>query len=204
MAGSTCSNSLIDAIEADDAAAGPADTTIILLGDLVDRGPDSARVIARAREWQRQRKVRILAGNHEEMFLKSFDNEDTLRHFLRFGGRETVLSYGIDRSVYNAAEIEHVQAADERRRAAGGPRLHRRVRRPDRHRRLCVRPCRDPAGNAVRTAGAQAPAGGSASRFCRTPNRTARWSSTATRFATNPKTAATASVSIPAPITAAG
>ncbi|WP_305098126.1 metallophosphoesterase family protein [Croceibacterium aestuarii] len=103
-------NALIDAIEADDASAVPADTTVVLLGDLVDRGPDSAGVVARARDWQRGRKVRILAGNHEEMFLKSFTDRDMLRHFLRFGGRETVLSYGIDRHIYNSAEIDDVQS----------------------------------------------------------------------------------------------
>ena len=103
-------DALIEAIEADDASSAPADTTVVLLGDLVDRGPDSAGVVSRARDWQRRRKVRILAGNHEEMFLKSFDDRDTLRHFLRFGGRETILSYGIDRAAYNAAEIEDVQA----------------------------------------------------------------------------------------------
>ena len=101
---------LIAAIEQDDAASGPAETTVILLGDLVDRGPDSAGVVSRAREWQRQRKVRILAGNHEEMFLTSFEDAEVLRHFLRFGGKETVLSYGIDREAYNAADVEEVQA----------------------------------------------------------------------------------------------
>ena len=69
-------DALIAAIEADDAASGAADTTVILLGDLVDRGPDSAGVIDRARAWQGQRKVRILAGNHEEMFLQSFEKTE--------------------------------------------------------------------------------------------------------------------------------
>jgi serine/threonine protein phosphatase 1 len=101
---------LIAAIEADDASCGPADTTVILLGDLVDRGPDSAGVVARAREWQGRRKVRILAGNHEEMFLASFDKAETLKHFLRFGGKETVLSYGIDPHAYLKASVEEVQA----------------------------------------------------------------------------------------------
>jgi serine/threonine protein phosphatase 1 len=100
---------IIEAIERDDAANKPAMTTVVLLGDLVDRGPDSAGVLARARLWQQQRSVRILAGNHEEMFLSSFEDIEVLRHFLRFGGKETVLSYGIDRDVYNAAELEEVQ-----------------------------------------------------------------------------------------------
>jgi len=108
-------SALIDALEADDAAAPPARTTMILLGDLVDRGADSAGVLARAREWQVQgkmtgREVRILAGNHEEMFLRSFTSIDILRHFLRHGGRETLLSFGVDRGAYNAATIDEVQA----------------------------------------------------------------------------------------------
>lgn len=98
------------AIEADDAAASEADSTVVLLGDLVDRGPDSASVIRRARDWQRRRKVRVLAGNHEEMFLDSFDDVETLRHFLRHGGRETVLSYGLHRNSYNSLELHELQA----------------------------------------------------------------------------------------------
>ena len=100
----------IEAIEADDADRGAAETTVVLLGDLVDRGPDSAGVVARAREWQQQRAVRILAGNHEEMFLTSFEKTETLKHFLRFGGKETVLSYGLDRYAYTQASVEEVQA----------------------------------------------------------------------------------------------
>lgn len=101
---------LAAAIEADDAAAGPAETTVVLLGDLVDRGPDSAGVIARARDWQERRSVRVLAGNHEEMFLESFEDTEMLRHFLRHGGRETVLSYGLNRERYNAMSLAELQA----------------------------------------------------------------------------------------------
>eukprot|EP01037_Dinobryon_pediforme_P001774 gene1774-1804_t len=101
---------MIDAIEADDAARAPADTTVILLGDLVDRGPDSAGVIARAREWGRQRKVRYLQGNHEEMFLNGMTDLGVLRHFLRYGGRETLLSYPITPEEYHVATLEDVQA----------------------------------------------------------------------------------------------
>ena len=100
---------LVEAIDADDAAAPPADTTVILLGDLVDRGPDSAGVIALVRAWQWRRRVRILAGNHEEMFLRSFSSPETFRHFLRHGGRETVLSYGVDRTAFAHADLEEAQ-----------------------------------------------------------------------------------------------
>ena len=43
---------LVEAVEADDASRAPAQTTVVLLGDLVDRGPGSAGVIELAREWQ--------------------------------------------------------------------------------------------------------------------------------------------------------
>ncbi|PLK26505.1 metallophosphoesterase family protein [Novosphingobium sp. TH158] len=101
---------LAEAIEADDRKRGPADTTVILLGDLVDRGPDSAGVITAARMWAEQRRVRFIAGNHEEMFLDSFDSIETLRHFIKYGGKETLLSYPIDPQAYTAAEIEELQA----------------------------------------------------------------------------------------------
>ena len=110
---------LVAAIDADDGAAGQATTTVVLLGDLVDRGPDSAGVIAQARAWAERRVVRLLAGNHEDMFLESFDDPEMLRHFLRHGGRETVLSYGIDRERYNSLTLEELQVEMARAVPAG-------------------------------------------------------------------------------------
>lgn len=102
---------LIARIEADDLARGPARTCVVLLGDLIDRGENSAGVIARARNWARQRPLRILAGNHEEMFLDSFDSDEVLRHFLRHGGRETLLSYGLDPHDYARMTLEELREA---------------------------------------------------------------------------------------------
>ncbi len=101
---------MIAQIETDDRALPPADTTVILLGDLVDRGPDSRGVIATAREWAKRRRVRLLAGNHEEMFLGSFERDEIMRAFLRHGGRETLLSYPIDEVTYGRATIEELRA----------------------------------------------------------------------------------------------
>jgi serine/threonine protein phosphatase 1 len=100
---------MVDRIEADDAGRGPAQTTVILLGDLVDRGPDSAGVIAAARAWAARRTVRALQGNHEEMFLAAREDEGVLRHFLRHGGRETLLSYPISNDEYVPATLEELQ-----------------------------------------------------------------------------------------------
>ncbi len=99
---------LAGAIEADD-ARGTADTTVILLGDLVDRGPASAGVLALAREWQARRKVRILYGNHEELLVKSLTSLETMRHFLRHGGRETMQSFGISAKVLASAPVDELQ-----------------------------------------------------------------------------------------------
>ena len=101
---------LIDAIEQDDAEADSADTHVILLGDLVDRGPESAGVVKRTRKWQKKRSVRVLAGNHEEMFLNAFTKPEVLRHFLKHGGRETILSYGLRKKQFNAMTLDELFA----------------------------------------------------------------------------------------------
>lgn len=103
-------DALIAAIEEDDASRPGLQTHIILLGDLVDRGPESAGVIAATRAWQTRRSVRVLAGNHEEMFLNSFKKPEVLRHFLKHGGRETVLSYGLSRKQFNAMNLDELFA----------------------------------------------------------------------------------------------
>ena len=100
---------MIAAIERDDSVRGSARSTVILLGDLVDRGPDSAGVVAAARNWQQNRPVRIIAGNHEEMFLRALRKEEVLRTFLRHGGRETLLSYPIPPQAYAEADFAGVQ-----------------------------------------------------------------------------------------------
>jgi serine/threonine protein phosphatase 1 len=105
--------SLLAQIEADDAARGLADTQIVFLGDLVDRGPDSAGVIDTAMALRASgRNVRFLLGNHEEVFLTVCHKRDTktLRFFLKIGGDATLQSYPITRSEYMALDL--VELAD--------------------------------------------------------------------------------------------
>ena len=87
---------LLARIEDDAAARGPADTLVIFLGDLIDRGPDSRGVVERLMAF-RDGPVpsRFLMGNHEEVFLKALKGDlRALRFLIRIGGRETLLSYG--------------------------------------------------------------------------------------------------------------
>lgn len=114
---------LLTMIDADDATRGAAETELIFLGDLVDRGPDSAGVVARLIELAHARpRVRFLKGNHEEMFLHALGGaKDALRMFCRVGGKETVLSYGIGRAEYDS--LDYPQLAE--RMAALVPPAHR-------------------------------------------------------------------------------
>lgn len=116
---------LLARIGNDDARRGPAETSIIFLGDLVDRGPDSAGVVERLRLLAESgRQVRFLAGNHEEVFLDAINGDSkALKLFCRIGGRETVLSYGVGEAEYDALDYGELAEA-----------LHRIV--PDDHRRF--------------------------------------------------------------------
>ena len=89
---------LLGQIIADDRHREPADTQIILLGDLVDRGPESAGVVETLRLLsQSGLNIRCIAGNHEEVMLDTLANPtaEMARFFYRIGGRETLLSYGL-------------------------------------------------------------------------------------------------------------
>jgi serine/threonine protein phosphatase 1 len=101
---------LLAQIGADDQRRGLAETQIILLGDLIDRGPSSAQVIDTAIELKRAwPNTRFLMGNHEEMFLQVCrePTDELVRNFVRskVGGEATFMSYPITRSEYLALDI---------------------------------------------------------------------------------------------------
>ena len=91
-------NGLLQLIEADIRARPKRATSIVFLGDLIDRGPSSAGVIERLRTFHSNyATVVILMGNHEEVLLRILSGERSLiPTWLRFGGAETLASYGLD------------------------------------------------------------------------------------------------------------
>ena len=106
-------DTLLADIDADNAARPPVATTLVFLGDLIDRGPRSAEVVERLRRLAAERPgTRFLLGNHEEVFLAATEGgERALRGFCKIGGRETVLSYGVDQQRYERMSYEELGAA---------------------------------------------------------------------------------------------
>lgn len=109
---------LLAKIDADDAARGPAETTLIFLGDLIDRGPDSMKVVARIMDIKaRHPRTRILLGNHEEVFLQALrgDSVGALRYALRIGADTTIQSYGVTGEEYTKTSMEELFAISRAR-----------------------------------------------------------------------------------------
>lgn len=88
---------MLAAIDRDIDSEGPARNIVVFLGDLIDRGPDSAGVVERLRTLARPYKTVFLTGNHEEVLVRILDGDDQLvGDWLRFGGLQCAKSYGLD------------------------------------------------------------------------------------------------------------
>lgn len=99
-----CDEKLARALEYLKGRARP-DETVVFLGDYIDRGKDSRRVIEMLIEWKHGHpKTVFLRGNHEQLILDArreveesggspLDSDEFLLWWQN-GGRETVRSYG--------------------------------------------------------------------------------------------------------------
>jgi serine/threonine protein phosphatase 1 len=113
---------LLAKIEADMAAREPRKSFLVFLGDLIDRGPDSAAVVERLRTYRHgDVRVIVLGGNHEEVLLNILKGKlGVLPSWLKFGGAECARSYGLDPE--KLAMMEERAAIDQVR--ARVPREH--------------------------------------------------------------------------------
>ncbi|TVS00048.1 MAG: serine/threonine protein phosphatase [Rhodobacteraceae bacterium] len=106
-------------ITADRAAYGDDTAPVVHLGDLVDRGPDSAGVIRFLREGlARGENWVVLKGNHDRLFERFLSEPDWRDERMSpevsylhpaIGGQETLMSYGLFRP--SAFHIKHVREA---------------------------------------------------------------------------------------------
>ncbi|WP_454887119.1 metallophosphoesterase [Sphingomonas oryzagri] len=85
-------------LEADNAKRDVADTTLVFLGDLIDRGAASREVVTRVRTGVDWARTIALMGNHEAIMLDILDGQsEMLDQWLRFGGIETLESWSVPR-----------------------------------------------------------------------------------------------------------
>lgn len=86
---------LLAQIEAED---GSASCPLVLVGDYIDRGEQSADVLRRVLDLDQSstREVVCLIGNHEDMLLKFLDDPvERGARWLRYGGLQTLSSFGV-------------------------------------------------------------------------------------------------------------
>jgi serine/threonine protein phosphatase 1 len=87
--------------------------TLVFLGDLIDRGPRSADVVERLRKLQMPGiQTAFVMGNHEEVMLRVIGGDgELIASWMRFGGRETLSSYGLDPAAVSALPADEAARA---------------------------------------------------------------------------------------------
>jgi len=72
------------------------DDTLFLLGDYIDRGPDSKAVLDFIMELQAEScNIKPILGNHEYMLLQSLEDEAEFANWKKNGSTQTLTSFGI-------------------------------------------------------------------------------------------------------------
>jgi serine/threonine protein phosphatase 1 len=89
---------LLQKIEDDIARREERKGLLVFVGDLIDRGPNSAQVIERLRTYKHPGiRTVFLLGNHEEVLLRILSGDaDLITKWRCFGGTECLNSYGVD------------------------------------------------------------------------------------------------------------
>jgi serine/threonine protein phosphatase 1 len=84
----------------------------VFLGDYIDRGPGSRRVVERLASGEWPTPIIALTGNHEDFLLAFLDEARFLAFWRSQGGLETLHSYGVNVGPAMAGrDFEDVQAA---------------------------------------------------------------------------------------------
>jgi serine/threonine protein phosphatase 1 len=105
---------LVALIRSDNAGRSPAEVWIILLGDLIDRGADSAEIVSRCMAFTaRTDRFVVLRGNHEAMMTDAIGgNLLALSLWLRHGGGPALRSWGVPEAmIEEGASPELLRAA---------------------------------------------------------------------------------------------
>lgn len=99
---------LLSLISEDAAPLGEA--VVIALGDMIDRGPDSAGVLELLLRPPSGMQVHAIVGNHERLMLDFLADPISTANWLDFGGFETLRSYGLALSRGDLATLSRRRA----------------------------------------------------------------------------------------------
>lgn len=82
-----------------DAAHGAGPCRIVFLGDYIDRGEGTRETLALLRDFAGRSGAEcvFLMGNHEQMLLRFLEEPATGERWGRYGGLQTLMSYGVGR-----------------------------------------------------------------------------------------------------------
>ena len=113
---------LLETIHSDIASRPARKVLLVFVGDLIDRGPNSAQVVDRLRTYEHPGVQAVfLLGNHEEVLLRILKGEaELITKWRWFGGSECLQSYGVD--VSQLAGLSDEDAVDVVRKAI--PKTH--------------------------------------------------------------------------------
>lgn len=118
---------LLSLIKRDLKASQAQRKVLVMLGDYVDRGPDSRGVLDQLARLRGQDglETRYLCGNHEDRMLAFLGDPALGPGWCDFGGREALLSYGVRPPVLRDDPAGWSEASEELGRAM--PPAHRRL-----------------------------------------------------------------------------
>jgi serine/threonine protein phosphatase 1 len=103
---------LLSRIGADIARRPTARPVYVFLGDYIDRGPSSRETIDRLIEHGAANECVFLKGNHEQIALKCLSDRALFEQWLRLGGLQTLMSYGVPSEIQtNGRSIVELQSA---------------------------------------------------------------------------------------------
>lgn len=111
---------LLHTIDNDRHTNGRENAPLVLVGDFVDRGPESAAVLGHIKNLQETAPYEVicLMGNHEKMMLDFLDDPaERGPRWLGFGGIQALASYGIGGVDENSNLDDMLEACDALERA---------------------------------------------------------------------------------------
>lgn len=93
---------------------------IVLLGDMINKGPRSAEVLHLVKQACETRQVTALQGNHEVLFLRFLEKPRVeAKHLLLYGGEDILKSFGVTGLYHDMALWELTKIRNKLREVVG-------------------------------------------------------------------------------------